>query len=135
MYRRYEPSPRRKQEGGNSLPQTQGGTANKRVYNEHRPMKSGTLSAHTTGKKPPQKNTPKNTSAEKKAHPLTKLIPQSIYNFETGKVFGLLSPDDLLIIALILLLIDSGDEEEDNSLLLYALLYILIAEHIDLPFL
>ncbi len=135
MYRRYEPSPRRKQEGGSSQPQTQGGTSSKRNCNEYRTMKNGMPSPHTYGNKPPQKNIPKSTPAEKKAHPITKIIPQSIYNSETGKIFGLLAPDDLLIIALILLLIDSGDEEEDNSLLIYALLYILIAEHIDLPFL
>ena len=70
-----------------------------------------------------------------KSHPIAKLIPQSIYNPETGKVLGFLSAEDLLIAALILLLIDSGDDENDNSMLIYALVYILISEHIDLPFL
>ncbi len=65
---------------------------------------------------------------------LTKLIPQSLYNPQTGKVFGVLNTDDLFLVALIILLIDSGDEDEDNSMLIYALIYILISEHLDLPF-
>ncbi len=66
---------------------------------------------------------------------LTGLIPQSLYNPETGKVLGFLSAEDLLLVALILMILDGGDEQEgDNVLLVYALLYILISEHIDLPF-
>lgn len=70
-----------------------------------------------------------------KTHPITKFIPQSVYNPETGKVFGFLSAEDLLIAAIILILLDGGSDDcgEDNSILIYALLYILISEHIDLP--
>ena len=70
----------------------------------------------------------------KNPHPVTKFIPQSVYNPQTGKVLGFLSAEDLLILGLIFLLLDSGDECEDNSMLIYALLYILISEHMDLPF-
>lgn len=65
---------------------------------------------------------------------LTRFIPQSVYNPETGKVLGFMSAEDLLIAALIILIIDSSDEETDNTMLVYALIYILISDHIDLPF-
>lgn len=64
---------------------------------------------------------------------LTRFIPQSVYNPETGKVLGFMSAEDLLIAALIILIIDSSDEETDNTMLVYALIYILISDHIDLP--
>lgn len=67
-------------------------------------------------------------------HPLSGFIPQSIYNPENGKILGMFSADDLLIAALILFLIDSDDGYEDNSMLIYALLYVLLSDHIDLPF-
>lgn len=65
-------------------------------------------------------------------NPFLKFIPQSIYNQQTGKVLGILNTDDLFLIALILLLLDNDDE--DNSMLIIALIYILLSEHIDLPF-
>lgn len=74
------------------------------------------------------------TQHQKNIHPLMKFIPQSLYNPETGKVLGFLSTEDLFVAALILLFIDNGDECEENSMLIYALLYILLSEHIDLPF-
>lgn len=64
---------------------------------------------------------------------LTRFIPQSVYNPETGKVLGFMSAEDLLIAALIILIIDSSDEETDNTMLVYPLIYILISDHIDLP--
>lgn len=64
---------------------------------------------------------------------LLKFIPQSIYDPETGKVLGFLSAEDLLLAALILVLLDNKCEDEDNSMLIYALLYILLSDHIDLP--
>lgn len=64
---------------------------------------------------------------------LLKFIPQSIYDPDTGKVFGFLSAEDLLLAALILVLLDNRCEDEDNSMLIYALLYILLSDHIDLP--
>lgn len=64
---------------------------------------------------------------------LLKFIPQSIYNPETGKVFGFMSAEDLLLAALILVLLDNKCEDEDNSMLIYALLYILLSDHINLP--
>ena len=64
---------------------------------------------------------------------LLKFIPQSIYDPETGKVLSFLSAEDLLLAALILVLLDNKCEDEDNSMLIYALLYILLSDHIDLP--
>lgn len=68
------------------------------------------------------------------AHPLTKFLPQSLYNSETGKILGFLSAEDLLLVAVILLLIDEADEDGDNSMLIYALLYVLLSDHFNLPF-
>ncbi len=73
-------------------------------------------------------------SDAKNPHPVTKFIPQSVYNPQTGKILGFLSAEDLLLLGLIFLLLDSGDECEDNSMLIYALLYILLSGHMDLPF-
>lgn len=120
MYRRYEPTP-----GQNRPQQSQ---QNKRPCPPPRPPRSGPSSADK------KQESPKPKPPEKHPHPLTKLIPQSLYNPETGKVLGMLSAEDLLIVALILLLIDGGDEASDNSFLIYALLYILLSDHIDLPF-
>jgi len=64
---------------------------------------------------------------------LLKFIPQSLYNPETGKVLGFMSAEDLLIAALILVLLDNSDGERENTMLVYALLYVLISDHIDLP--
>ncbi|MDO5310871.1 MAG: hypothetical protein Q4E94_03085 [Clostridia bacterium] len=64
---------------------------------------------------------------------LLKFIPQSIYDPETGKVLGFMSAEDLLLAALILVLLDNKCEDEDNSMLIYALLYILLSDHINLP--
>ena len=64
---------------------------------------------------------------------LTRFIPHSVYNPETGQGLGFMSAEDLLIAALIILIIDSSDEETDNTMLVYALIYILISDHIDLP--
>ena len=44
-----------------------------------------------------------------------------------------MSAEDLLLAALILVLLDNKCEDEDNSMLIYALLYILLSDHIDLP--
>ena len=45
-----------------------------------------------------------------------------------------MSAEDLLIAALILVLLDNSDGERENTMLVYALLYVLISDHIDLPF-
>ncbi len=86
-----------------------------------------------------QAQCPKPTPEEKetkckKEHPLTKFIPQSVYDPKSGKVLGFLSAEDLLLVALILLMLDTDEAEGENSMLVYALIYILIAEYIDLPF-
>lgn len=118
MYRRYEPKP------GQNRPQQ-----------PPKDKKSCPPPSHNPRNCPPKKEEPpKPKPPEKHPHPLTKLIPQSLYNPETGKIFGVLSPEDLLLAALILLLLDSGDDSDDNSFLIYALFYILISDYIDLPF-
>lgn len=153
MYRRYEPSPQRRQNDG-SLSQVQSAPVNGRNnVRRQNPVAHNTGTQHYNSPNnrypnghhnrpnsgsarpvPQSEHKAKGTRSERKTHPLTKLIPQSIYNPDTGKILGFLSAEDLLIAALILLLIDSGDEESDNSMLIYALLYILISEHIELPF-
>ncbi len=77
-------------------------------------------------------NTSENKKFKTTVNSFTKYIPQTLYNSQTGKVLGILSTDDLFLIALIFLLLDGDDE--DNSMLIIALIYILLSEHIDLPF-
>ncbi len=119
MHRRYEPmgnnmTPHPSQGGGRGGPPLQ-------ARGQGEPQGEGSQRIH---KKPDAKN----------PHPVTKFIPQSVYNPQTGKILGFLSAEDLLLLGLIFLLLDSGDECEDNSMLIYALLYILLSGHIDLPF-
>ena len=58
-------------------------------------------------------------------------IPPSLYNRETGKLFGFLTAEDLLLIALILLFAEGNNN--DDSLMVLALIYLLVSEYIDLP--
>lgn len=58
------------------------------------------------------------------------LIPTSVYNPKTKKLFGVLSAEDLLIIALIFLFLEN--DEEDNSMTVLALIYILLSDYVDL---
>ena len=137
MYRRYEPPPRRQQappsNGGLNSPQATGkGMQQHREQNTKGERTQNSVNRNKSGAA--ENNKKKETPAKKQPHPITGLIPRSVYNPDTGKVLGLFSAEDLLIAALILLLIDSGDEDEDNSTLIYALLYILISDHVDLPF-
>ncbi|HIW58223.1 MAG TPA: hypothetical protein H9685_08620 [Firmicutes bacterium] len=53
------------------------------------------------------------------------LLPQGLYNRETGKFLGIATGEELLIGALILLIL-SRRESEDDTLLLIALIYILV---------
>lgn len=53
------------------------------------------------------------------------LLPQGVYNRETGKFLGIATGEELLIGALILLIL-SRRESEDDTLLLIALIYILV---------
>ncbi len=148
MYRRYEPAQNNSRPAQSveclqsSAPR---GAEQKSQQNRCSQNANSSKSNHQNGqgaKKSctPQKQNPslnaKQEETRKKPHPITKLIPQSVYNPENGKILGLLSAEDLLIIALIIVLLDGGSEEspEDNSTLIYALLYILLYEHIKLPF-
>lgn len=76
----------------------------------------------------------KSSKVDKSLGWLFKFIPQSLYNPETGKVFGFMSAEDLLIGALILLIIDSGENDGDNTMLILVLLYLLLSDYIELPF-
>lgn len=62
---------------------------------------------------------------------LNSIIPSSVYNPETKKVFGILTAEDLLIVALIFLF--SENSEDCDPLLIPALIYILLSDYIDLP--
>lgn len=92
-----------------------------------------------------------NTGDNKYLNMLTGLIPQSLYNPKTGKILGIISPEDLLIGALILLILDNINNKkdlceyenennsnnlntEDSYMLILALLYLLLSEHAELPF-
>ena len=141
MYRRYEPM-----QNNNRPAQNTGGQQRKeqtqspqgRVQN-NRQNTNMNGNQHGQAEKPVrhpgQNKTPKGQEHKNKAHPITKFIPQSVYNPETGKIFGFLSAEDLLIIALIITLLDGGGDDckEDNSILIYALIYILLSEYIKLP--
>lgn len=59
------------------------------------------------------------------------LLPSSVYNPETKKVFGLLETEDMLLVLLILLLAEN--KEENQTMLMLALAYLLLSEYIDLP--
>lgn len=156
MYRRYEPMQRQNtghpeaeqktspsaQQNKNNIPAPSKQIPNRNMghngnnsknYNTYKPHSQAqqvkNLQTHHKG----MENS-FNKNRDRISHPVTKLIPESLYNPETGKILGFLSAEDLLIAALILLLIDNSCDDEDNSLLIYALLYILISDHIDLPF-
>ena len=62
---------------------------------------------------------------------LNSIIPSSVYNPETKKVFGILTAEDFLIVALIFLF--SENSEDCDPLLIPALIYILLSDYIDLP--
>ncbi len=59
------------------------------------------------------------------------LLPSSVYNPETKKVFGLLETEDMLLVLLILLLAEN--KEENQTMLMLALAYLLLSDYIDLP--
>lgn len=86
---------------------------------------------------PPQKVTDKQKTNKKL--PLGKgingllhgILPPSVYNPNSKKIFGIFSAEDLLLVALIFLCAES--DEEDNSMMILALLYILVSDYIELP--
>ena len=118
--------------GGNNNPSTASGQNAKRTVGDAGPYKQGRQGTpHPSQGR--QSDVHKKSDA-RRSHPILKLIPQSLYNPQTSKILGFLSAEDLLLLGLIFLLLDSGDESEDNSMLIYALLYILISGHMDLPF-
>ena len=86
---------------------------------------------------PPQRPTEKPKA--KKKLPLGKgingllhgILPSSVYNPHSKKIFGIFSAEDLLLVALIFLCAES--DEEDNTMMILALLYILVSDYIELP--
>ena len=62
----------------------------------------------------------------KKGGFLQGLLPSSIYDFQSKKLFGILSAEDLLLIALIFLFLEKDDG--DNILMILALGYILLSD-------
>ncbi len=140
MYRRYEPSPRRSRQaapGQESHRQTQGNNAagNRQGSPQHRTGQGSSNNNGSVSQKnsPPTEHKPRTNTPRSVTNPITRFIPQSLYNAETGKVLGFMNAEDLFIAALIILLIDSGCDDGDNTMLILALLYLLLSEHIDLP--
>ena len=121
MYRRYSPVQQQK-------PQINQVPIHNRPNNTQ-PLK-GTVQTQQKPK-PVKKETDNIPKKQRIANPIFNFIPSSVYNPETKKVFGVLSPEDLLIAAMILLLLEN--EEKENNILAYALLYVLISDYIDLP--
>ncbi len=72
-----------------------------------------------------------NNKHKKRGGFLNSILPASLYNAETGKLFGVLKAEDLLIVALIFLLMEK--DGEDNSIMILALLYVLISDYIEFP--
>lgn len=126
MYRRYQPMSVNSARTSPNRPINESGikAPSSRSYIEERKNRESKTSVKEDAEK---------TRAEK-YHPLLNLIPRSMYNPENGKVFGIFSVDDLLIAALVLVLIDGGNDCEENNCLIYALIYILLSEHLELPF-
>jgi hypothetical protein len=61
---------------------------------------------------------------------IASLIPESIYNPKTKKVFGILTTEDLLLISLILMFLE--DEDNEDQTVVYALIFVLVSDWIDL---
>lgn len=120
MYKRYE-TPKNMPSGRAEAPKP---PPKKPAENFNSPHKEN----HS--KNQPPKENQKSNNPRKNGF-LAGLIPTSVYNPETGKIFGRISPDDFFIIALILLLIDKDAEE--NKMLILVLLYVLLSDYIDLP--
>ncbi len=59
-----------------------------------------------------------------------RILPASIYNPDTKRIFGFLTAEDLLLVALIFLFLDSNDE--DSNLTVLALAFVLLSDYIDL---
>ncbi len=143
MYRRYEPMQNNNRPVQNTGGQQRNGQTQSPQVRAQQSRQNVNVNRGNGQNRPAEKTTqtqgqtkaPKEQAPKGKVHPVTKFIPQSVYNPETGKIFGFLSAEDLLIIALIIILLDSGGDDckEDNSILIYALIYILLSEHIKLP--
>lgn len=138
--------PPKAQQPENESARTSQNSGHRQQNSGHRQNHSGTSRYDSRNTKQPgggerggsfHKDTEPSCEANKKnaKNLLMKFIPESLYNPKTGKVLGIISAEDLMLAALILLILDNSDDcGEDNSMLVYALLYILISDHVDLPF-
>ena len=97
--------------------------------NHNHPPQNGSHNAPPQHSNPPPQHGGKNTFNISSI--LNSIIPSSVYNPETKKVFGILTAEDLLIVALIFLF--SENSEDCDPLLIPALIYILLSDYIDLP--
>ena len=116
--------------GNHSNPQSSNHNSNPQQSGNHNhpPQNSG-LNVPQQHSNPPPQHGGKNTFNISSI--LNSIIPSSVYNPETKKVFGILTAEDLLIVALIFLF--SENSEDCDPLLIPALIYILLSDYIDLP--
>lgn len=106
-----------------------GNHSNPQSSNHNHPPQNGGLNVPQQHSTPPPQHGGKNTFNISSI--LNSIIPSSVYNPETKKVFGILTAEDLLIVALIFLF--SENSEDCDPLLIPALIYILLSDYIDLP--
>lgn len=110
--------------------------AAKAAPNTKRQLCSRTNNPQKLSSVPPQKPDtnhakPKSNKRFKLSDILCGILPTSVYNPKTKKLFGFFTAEDLLLIALIFLFADN-DEDSDPTIII-ALIYILISDYIDLP--
>lgn len=150
MYRRYapkqnnapvKPEAQALTDSGNTFRTQHGGLHGNSTY-------SSRTSAVGRGGMPPSANAPDLKNPAEGLHKpkhkdktqgfLAGLVPPSLYNRETKKLFGILSAEDLLILALIFILVgndaDDDSDTNDDTLLIFALIYLLISDYTELPF-
>lgn len=137
MYRRYTPSPPPAKpplppRNGYQIPQqnqrSQGNHPRQNPPRQHRPN-NGALPPVTVRER--QEHSEKKREAKNPRSMLLGMLPPSLYNQKNKKILGFLSAEDLLLAALIFLFLEQ--EDEDQTIIL-VLLYLLLSDHIDLPF-
>ena len=114
------------QAGQKSTPQKQAPQSN--FHPKPRPIRRLTPPQRQPEKPKPKKKLPLSKGTKGLLHGI---LPSSVYNPDSKKIFGFFSAEDLLLVALIFLCAES--DEEDNSMMILALLYILVSDYIELP--
>lgn len=110
--------------------------AAKTSQNTKRQLCSCTNNPQKLSSVPPQKPDtnrakPKPDKRFKLSDILCGILPTSVYNPKTKKLFGFFNAEDLLLVALIFLFAEN-DEDSDPAIII-ALIYILISDYVDLP--